>query len=134
MIFKGSSSFRQAGKVDSQMNDQLKAIMEELPEKPPRSRLEPYKEFIEELRRRGRTYKDITNILVEKFSISVTAAGVHDFVRRRQRANSKPRKAFGNTRSVEPAPVVPNNTSAVPATQMFRFNPDEPLRLTKPKV
>ena len=54
------------------MNDQLKAIIEELPDKPPRSRLEPYKEFIEELRVRGRTYKDIVSILAEKFSIRVT--------------------------------------------------------------
>lgn len=60
------------------MNDQLKAIIEALPDKPPRSRLEPYKEFIEELRGRGRTYKDIAGILAENFSICVTAAGVHD--------------------------------------------------------
>jgi hypothetical protein len=70
------------------MNDRMKAVIEELPDKPSRSRLEPYKEFIEELRRRGRTYKDIASIFAEKFSIRVTAAGVHDFVRRRRPANS----------------------------------------------
>src|SRR5579863_2610844 len=77
------------------MNDQLKTIIEALPDKPPRSRLEPYKEFIEELRGRGRTYKDIAGILAEKFSICVTAAGVHDFVRRRRAANAKPRLGSG---------------------------------------
>jgi hypothetical protein len=115
------------------MNDQLKAIMEQLPDKPPRSRLEPYKEFIEELRRRRRTYKDIANILAEKFSIHVTTAGVHDFVRRRRAANSKPRPevyAGMPTRIIRPVVPPPAVTSD---THMFKFDPDEPLRLIKPK-
>jgi hypothetical protein len=36
------------------MDANLKKILDELPGKPPRSRLEPYREFIEELRSRGR--------------------------------------------------------------------------------
>jgi transposase len=96
------------------MNDRLKAIMEELPAKPPRSRSEPYKEFIEELRRRGRTYKDVANILAEKFSIHVTAAGIHDFVRRRQPTIAKPAVSCGTARSVEPRPVAANNSSVAP--------------------
>lgn len=115
------------------MNDQMKAVIQELPDKPPRSRLEPYKEFIEELRRRGRTYKDIASILAEKFSIHVTPAGVHDFVRRRRPANSKPRP---EGHEVTPSRVTRplDSTSAVTSdTQMFKFDPNEPLRLTKPK-
>jgi hypothetical protein len=43
--------------MHGQMNSERKAIIEGLPDKAPRSRLEPYKEFIEELRRRGRTFR-----------------------------------------------------------------------------
>jgi hypothetical protein len=120
------------------MNDRLKAIIEELPDKPPRSRLEPYKEFIEELRGRGRTYKDISGILAEKLSIRVTAAGVHDFVRRRRPANAKLRRGSGEsianrtTRPMESASVVASDTSVERDMPEFRFDPDEPLRLTKP--
>ena len=116
------------------MNDQLKAIIEELPDKPPRSRLEPCKEFIEEPRRRGRTYKDIATLFVEKFSLRVTAAGVHDFVRRRRPANSKRRlegMAGRIAQSMEPKPAAAGHTAIPQDTQTFKLDPDEPLRLTK---
>jgi hypothetical protein len=48
------------------MDANLKRLLDELPDKPPRSRLEPYREFTEELRSRGRTYRDIAEILAEK--------------------------------------------------------------------
>ena len=65
------------------MDANLKNILDELPDKQPRSRLEPYREFIEELRSRGRTYRDIAEILAEKCAVQVTGSGVHDFVRSR---------------------------------------------------
>jgi hypothetical protein len=121
------------------MNDQMRAVIEELPDKPSRSRLEPYKEFIEELRRRGRTYKDIASIFAEKFSIRVTAAGVHDFVRRRRPADlkAKPKDPKGIASQidlpVEAAPIVAGKTGPAPDPQAFQFDPDEPLRLTAPR-
>src|SRR5580704_13137470 len=71
------------------MDTDLKKILAELPIKPPRSRLEPYREFIDELRSRGRTYRDIAEILAEKCAVQVTGSGVHDFVRTRSRAKTK---------------------------------------------
>ena len=44
-------------------NDDLQAILDRLPPKPPRSKLEPYAELIQELRKRGRSYRDIAGIL-----------------------------------------------------------------------
>ena len=38
------------------MGGHFQDILDSLPEKPARSRLEPYRELIEELRRRGRTF------------------------------------------------------------------------------
>jgi hypothetical protein len=65
------------------MNEGLKQILDGLADKPPRSRLEPYREFIEELRGRGTTFRDIAGIMAEKCSIRVTASGIHDFLKRR---------------------------------------------------
>jgi len=63
------------------MDGNLKKLLDELPGKPPRSRLLPYSEFIEKLRSRGRTYRDIAEILGEKCALQVTGSGVHDFIR-----------------------------------------------------
>src|SRR5271168_1679936 len=84
------------------MDTDLKKILAELTIKPPRSRLEPYREFIEELRSRGRTYRDIAGILAEKCTVRVTASGVHDFVRTRTRANDR---SVGRTTKSNPLPV-----------------------------
>lgn len=67
------------------MDNRLKEVLASLPEKPPRSRLEPYRGFIEELRRRDRTYRDIASIFWERLGVRVTASGIHDFMRRRGR-------------------------------------------------
>jgi hypothetical protein len=44
------------------MDSEFRNILDSLPEKPPRSRLEPYGELIDGLRRRGRTYRDVLEI------------------------------------------------------------------------
>jgi hypothetical protein len=134
------------------MDAKLKNILDELPDKPPRSRLEPYRGFIEELRSRGQTYRDIAKILAEKCAVQVTGSGVHDFVRSRLRANltqaeSSPNKTdqipAHNPVSAGTAPVAPSsdevqrkiaalkarNARAEPSTCGFEYDPDQPLRL-----
>ncbi len=44
------------------VDSEFRNILESLPEKPLRSRLEPYGELIDGLRRRGRTYRDVLEI------------------------------------------------------------------------
>jgi len=61
------------------------AILESLPPKVPRSRLEPYRELIREMRRRGRTYREIAHVLGDRCQVQVTASAVHNFVSRRSR-------------------------------------------------
>ena len=134
------------------MDTDLKKILAELPTKPPRSRLEPYHEFIEELRSSGRTYRDIAEILAEKCGLQVTASGVHDFVRTRTRA--KDRSAGRGTKS-NPLPISKpvaetspasasrdevqrkiaalkaRNTVVEPSPPAFEYDPDQPLRLKR---
>jgi len=63
--------------MDEKWND----ILSSLPARPPRSRLEPYCELIEELRRRGRTYREITSVLLEKCQVRASRSNIHHFVR-----------------------------------------------------
>jgi IS30 family transposase len=72
------------------MDERFQAILDNLPPKPPRSRLEPYWDLIRELRRRGRTYRDIAQLLAEKFEVAVSPSTVHDFVRVRTRRRQRP--------------------------------------------
>jgi hypothetical protein len=135
------------------MDTHLKKILAELPIKPPRSRLEPYCEFIEELRKRGRTYRDIAEILAEKCGVQVTGSGVHDFVRTRTRAKDKPAgrgtkskpRPVGNPVAAETSPASASseevqrkiaalkarNTASEPDPPGFEYDPDEPLRLKR---
>jgi len=139
------------------MDTKTRAILDSLPDKPPRSRLEPHRELIQELRRRGRTYRDIANILAEKCRVEVTASGVHDFLRRRSRTTKKPTKRRqGGVPEVSPRVVVPEARSkraagkkeppieevrqriaalktrsvgARESAEQFQYDPDEPLHL-----
>jgi hypothetical protein len=71
-------------------DDKIREIIESLPEKRSRSRLVPYRELIAELRRLRRTYREIAQVLGEKCQVQVSAAAVHDFVRRHLRRKRKP--------------------------------------------
>lgn len=69
------------------MEERFQAILDSLPPKQPRSRLEPYWELIREMRRRGRTYREIAEVLATKCDVVVAASTIYDFmqVRARQR-------------------------------------------------
>jgi len=72
------------------MDDKFQEILDGMPEKPPRSSLEPYRELINELRRRGRTYREIAHILAEKCQLRAAASTVNRFLRKRKVARAKP--------------------------------------------
>src|SRR6266446_2429572 len=136
------------------MDTKFRQILDGLPDKPPRSRLEPCRELIRELRRRGRTYRDIAHILGEKCQVQVTASGVHDFVRTRSRVKGKSTKrpVIGSMKTVPTASIVPSARKSSAddevqrriealkarkavtnaASDKFRFDPAQPLRLKKP--
>ena len=71
------------------MDETFQAILDSLPPKPPRSRLEPYTELIHELRRRGRSYREIVAILADRCGVRVGVHTVYNFVRVRTPALKK---------------------------------------------
>jgi hypothetical protein len=58
------------------MDDRLKNILDTLPTKSPRSRMEPYREFIQELGRQGSHVPSIARILSEKCQVHIDG-GTH---------------------------------------------------------
>lgn len=62
------------------MDSKFQAILNTLPPKQPRSRLEPYRELILEMRKRGRSYREITDVLKQSCRLTVGTSTVNDFV------------------------------------------------------
>lgn len=140
------------------MDEKFQIILSSLPKKPPRSRLEPYRELIDELRERGRTYQEIAQILTEKCQVATSRSAVNDFVRvRRRRKSSKQQTArpqeSSNARSTG-ADTPPALAAHGPSDEEvrkrieemkrrppppreppkeFHYNPDEPLHLPDAK-
>src|ERR1700721_1705433 len=145
------------------MDDKVNEILDRLPPKPPRSRLDPHAALIEELRRRGRTYREIARVLAEDCQVQTSPSNIYYFVRLRAReakqakarqakqdqtgplGSSKVASAQTTVRNTAAKANVPNDFAQriaalkqrkvpQPTSVGFYFDPDEPLRLiTKEK-
>jgi hypothetical protein len=135
------------------MDDKIRAILESIPKKRQRSKLEPYAELIEQLRRRGHTYREIAGILAEKCSLIVDSSTLVRFVAARSKQKRK-RQEHHETRktgSAVPTNIRVNINPAVsddslwkrisalkqrPAknaqpSKQFEYDPDQPLQLPR---
>src|SRR5271154_5709639 len=63
----------------------LLADFSDLPPKPPRSKLEPHRELIRELRRKGRTYREVSRLFAERLGLQGAPSTLHSFVKARAR-------------------------------------------------
>jgi hypothetical protein len=134
--------------------DNFQDIFDGLLPKPPRSRLEPYRGLIDKLRRRGRTYREIVDILSARCGCRVSVSTLHDFVRvqsiqKRQRKDREAADPNGGHRVIPTQTVNPvdqgsptpdeiqerisglkrRSTVVEPTPKSFHYDPDEPLRL-----
>lgn len=71
------------------MDDKIRAILESIPKKRQRSKLEPYAELIEQLRLRGQPYREIAKILNEKCGLTVVSSTLVRFVAARSKEKQK---------------------------------------------
>jgi hypothetical protein len=139
------------------VEDKFQDILNTVTRKSGPSGLEPYAELIDELRRRGHTYRDIASILVEKCQFYTSRSTLNDFVlvRARRKRDSARRAATDKKVASPTAPKLAIANSAqkadqeeirqkiatfkarkaitTPSQDGFHFNPDEPLRLITPR-
>jgi hypothetical protein len=94
------------------MNETFQAILDSLPPKEPRSKLEPYAELIQELRKRGRSYREIASILAERCGVRAGTHTVYNFVRVRASKKGKPARAGTGRSTQTPAVPVSDTTAA----------------------
>lgn len=137
------------------MDEFICKILRGVTEQPARSSLDPWRELVQELRRRGRTYRDIAGILLDHCQVRVAPSTIFRFVRARSKAARKSRietRQLTVPRRIKEG-AVPNCPNSIredskseevqqrilalklkPAakeqtSQVFNYNPDEPLRL-----
>jgi hypothetical protein len=135
------------------MDDKIRAILESIPKKRQRSKLEPYTELIEQLRQRCHTYREIAGILAEKCCLVVDSSSLVRFMAARSKQKRKrpgrheTRKTGGaglaNVR-VNANPVISDDSlrkriaelkhrpakNEQPSKQ-FEYDPDQPLQLNR---
>ena len=126
------------------MDDKIRTALEGTPDKPPRSKLEPHEDVIRELRRKGRTYKDIAQFFAVHLNLTVAPSTIYAFVRVRARRRQR-------VRIEVPTKPVPSDLrigvsdadvrrrieelkrrppSAGSEKPVFHYDENEPLRLT----
>ena len=107
------------------MDAKVQKLLDCLPPKGPSSRLEPHLELIREMRKRGRSYREIAQFLIDNFNVQVAHNTIHDFVRVRSKTGPRPQKP---ELAVPPEPAI--KTTARPK---FSFDPGKPLTLQPSK-
>jgi hypothetical protein len=115
----------------------LLAELANLPPKPPRSKLEPHRELIRELRRKGRTYREVSRLFADRLGLQVAPSTLHSFVKVRARHRKQVQFELPAVGMPEIQPVSDRLAAlkARPTVQdtkrsRFVFRENEPLTLT----
>jgi IS30 family transposase len=132
------------------MDEKLRQLLDAIPERPPRSKLEPHAEVIRELRKKRRTYQEIATFFREHLELSVAPSTIYEFVKTRAKQARKPPQATaeweasGGTSAESSAATPPGadddvreriralRRQPVPAKKeppRFAFDPEQPLTL-----
>ena len=124
------------------MDPNLSSLLETIPQKSPRSKLETHRELIRQLRRKGCTYRDIVRILHERVGVDVAVSTIHSFVkvcakhRKQTQYELPPPESESKSVSVSPDDIAsriaalrakPIERKAKP--KHFHFEESEPLKL-----
>ena len=71
------------------MDERIRKLLDNIPERQPRSRLEPHIDVIRELRRKRRSYQEISRFFKEHLNIPVAPSTLFEFVKSRARPTKK---------------------------------------------
>ncbi len=124
------------------MDPTLLSLLDSIPQKSPRSKLETHRELIRQLRRKGCTYRDIVRILRERVGLDVAVSTIHSFVKVRAKHRKQvqyelpPLGSASNPIAVSPDDIAFRIAAlkAKPVGQKakakhFHFEESEPLKL-----
>ena len=133
------------------MDLRINKLLEEIAEKPPRSKLELHADVISALRRKRLTYREIAQFFHDHLAITVAPSTIHDFVRVRRRRGKRSDVSAGEQSAARPNRVSTPALKNVPADgdvqqriaalkqrtpveapqPVFSYEEDEPLKLRR---
>jgi IS30 family transposase len=133
------------------LDPRINKLLEEIPEKAPRSKLELHADVISALRRKRLTYREIAQFFQDHLAIAVAPSTIHDFVRVRRRRGKRYDVSTGEQSDVKPngfsTPALKNipadddvqqriaslkqRTPAEAPQPVFSYEEDEPLKLRR---
>lgn len=96
------------------MKPQFEAILKSLPPQAPRSRLQPYSQLIREMRKRKRSYREITEVLRDQCGLKAGISTVRDFLRAQTKSSANHRDRHNHNLSTT------RNRKALTATNKER--------------
>ena len=118
------------------------SLLDSIPQKSPRSKLETHRELIRQLRRKGCTYRDIVRILHKRVGLDVVVSTIHSFVKVRAKHKKQAQYELppleSEPKSVQVSPTeVAARIAALkakpveqkPKPKHFHFEESEPLKL-----
>jgi hypothetical protein len=125
------------------MDPTLLSVLDSIPQKPPRSKLETHRELIRQLRRKGCTYRDIVRILHERVGLDVAVSTIHSFIKVRAKHRKQiqyelpPLESESSVNTELSANDVATRIAALKAKpiehkakpKQFHFEESEPLKL-----
>jgi hypothetical protein len=128
------------------MDPTLLSLLDSIPQKPPRSKVETHQELIRQLRRKGCTYRDIVRILRERVGLDVAVSTIHSFIKVRAKHRKQvqyelpplePESSVSSRLSpddvasrIAALKTKPVEQKAKP--KQFHFEENEPLKLVNP--
>src|SRR5262249_5461808 len=80
-----SASSALPGNQELTMHQQIRQLLNQLPPKPFRSKLEPHLDLIRELRQKRLTYEDISEFLAQNLNLTVAPSTIYAFMHVRAR-------------------------------------------------
>ena len=134
------------------MDPIISKLLDDIPDKPPRSKLEPHAEIIAALRRKRQTYREISQFFGEHLNITVAPSTIHDFVRIRRGRGKRSVDSGQGPILRQPRDVPPKATGKLPVADddtqkriadlkrravaeepqpLFTYEEDEPLKLNR---
>jgi hypothetical protein len=131
------------------MDEHTASVLRNIPDKPPRSKLEPHTEVIIALRRKRYTYREIAKFLHEHLDLEVAPSTIHDFVRirRRREKDLRPPAKLQTPKKPKPMPqpeavgvdekiaaLKRRSSTGSQPKPLFVYDEDEPLKLVKRKI
>lgn len=108
------------------MDPKFQAILNSLPTNPTRSRLEPYRELILEMRRRGQSYREIARVLQQSCHLRAGTSTINDFVLATAKSRSKQKRVTQPT-----APRTNKDSSVLISTYRNRKDIQGPVSTQK---